>query len=70
MLTIIGSDNGSHTLCVVFVFLFVFKYIVLDKMFVSFCLIVEYPWALNQLSLNCSIIPGSGLAPNGREAIS
>ena len=29
-------------------------------MFVSFCLIVKYPWVLNQLFLNCGIIPGSG----------
>ena len=29
-------------------------------MFVSFCLIVKYPWVLNQLSLNCGIVPGSG----------
>ena len=29
-------------------------------MFVSFCLIVKYPWFLNQLSLNCGIVPGSG----------
>ena len=29
-------------------------------MFVSFCLIVKYPWVLNQLSLNYGIVPGSG----------
>ena len=29
-------------------------------MFISFCLIVKYPWFLNQLSLNCGIVPGSG----------
>ena len=29
-------------------------------MFVSFCLIVKYPWFSNQLSLNCGIVPGSG----------
>ena len=29
-------------------------------MFVSFCLIVKYPWLLNQLSLNCGIVPGCG----------
>ena len=29
-------------------------------MFVSFCLIVKYPWFLNQLSLNCGIVPASG----------
>ena len=29
-------------------------------MFISFCLIVKYPWFLNQLSLNCGIAPGSG----------
>ena len=29
-------------------------------MFVSFRLIVKYPWFLNQLSLNCGIVPGSG----------
>ena len=29
-------------------------------MFVSFCLIVKYPWFLKQLSLNCGIVPGSG----------
>ena len=29
-------------------------------MFVSFYLIVKYPWFLNQLSLNCGIVPGSG----------
>ena len=28
-------------------------------MFISFCLIVKYPWFLNQLSLN-GIVPGSG----------
>ena len=39
-------------------------------MFVSFCLIVKYPWVLNQLSLKCGIVPGSGLAPNGSQAIS
>ena len=39
-------------------------------MFVSFCLIMKYPWVLNQLSLNWGIVPGSGLAPNGRQAIS
>ena len=39
-------------------------------MFVSFCLIVKYHWVLNQLSLNCGIVPGSGLAPNGRQDIS
>ena len=69
-LTIIGSDDDSHTLYVVFVFLFIFKYIVLDKMFVSFCLIIKYTWVLNQLSLNCGIVPGNGLAPIGRQAIS
>ena len=29
-------------------------------MFILFCLIVKYPWYLNQLSLNCGIVPGSG----------
>ena len=29
-------------------------------MFVSFCLIVKYPWFLNQLFLNCGIVPGNG----------
>ena len=29
-------------------------------MFVSFCLIVKYPWVLIQLSLNFGIVPGSG----------
>ena len=29
-------------------------------MFISFCLIVKSPWFLNQLSLNCGIVPGSG----------
>ena len=29
-------------------------------MFISFCLIVKYPWFLNQLSLKCGIVPGSG----------
>ena len=29
-------------------------------MFISFCLIVKYAWCLNQLSLNCGIVPGSG----------
>ena len=29
-------------------------------MFASFCLIVKYPWVLNQLPLNCDIVPGSG----------
>ena len=29
-------------------------------MFISFWLIVKYPWLLNQLSLNCGIVPGSG----------
>ena len=29
-------------------------------MFVSFCLIVKYPWFLNQLSLNCVIVLDSG----------
>ena len=29
-------------------------------MFISFCLIVMYPWFLNQLSLKCAIVPGSG----------
>ena len=29
-------------------------------MFISFCLIVKYHWFLNQLSLNCGIVPGSG----------
>ena len=29
-------------------------------MFVSFCLIVKYPWFLNQLCLNCGIVSGSG----------
>ena len=29
-------------------------------MFISFCLIVKYPWFLKQLSLNCGIVPGSG----------
>ena len=29
-------------------------------MFISFCLIVKYPWFLNQLSLNCGIVLGSG----------
>ena len=29
-------------------------------MFVSLCLFVKYPWVLNQLSLNCGIVPGSG----------
>ena len=29
-------------------------------MFASFCLIVKYPRFLNQLSLNCVIVPGSG----------
>ena len=29
-------------------------------MFVSFRLIVKYPWFLNQLSLNCGIVPGCG----------
>ena len=29
-------------------------------MFVSLCLIVKYPWVLNQLSLNCGIVTGSG----------
>ena len=29
-------------------------------MFASFWLIVKYPWLLNQLSLNCGIVPGSG----------
>ena len=29
-------------------------------MFVSCCLIVKFPWVLNQLSLNCGIVPGSG----------
>ena len=29
-------------------------------MFISFCLIVKYPWFLNQLSLNCGIVQGSG----------
>ena len=28
-------------------------------MFISFSLIVKYPWFLNQLSLNCGIVPGS-----------
>ena len=28
-------------------------------MFVSFCLIVKYSWVLNQLSLNCGIVPCS-----------
>ena len=29
-------------------------------MFVSFCLIVKYLWVLNQLYLNCGIVPGIG----------
>ena len=29
-------------------------------MFISFGLIVKYPWCLNQFSLNCGIVPGSG----------
>ena len=29
-------------------------------MFALFWLIVKYPWLLNQLSLNCGIVPGSG----------
>ena len=29
-------------------------------MFISFYLIVKYPWFLNQLSLDCGIVPGSG----------
>ena len=29
-------------------------------MLISFCLIVKYPWCLNQLSLNCGIVHGSG----------
>ena len=29
-------------------------------MFISFCLIVKYPWCLNHLALNCGIVPGSG----------
>ena len=29
-------------------------------MFASFCLIVKYPWVLNQLSQNCGIVLGSG----------
>ena len=33
-------------------------------MFVSLCLIVKYPWVLNQLSLNCGIVPGSGQTNN------
>ena len=54
----------AYTLCsicvlVVFVILLVFKWIVLDEMFVSFCLIAKYPWVLNKLSLNCGIGPGS-----------
>ena len=28
-------------------------------MFVPFCLIVKYPWSLNQFSLNCGIVSGS-----------
>ena len=39
-------------------------------MFVSFCLIVKYHWVPNQLSLNCGVVPGSGLAPNGSQTIS
>ena len=54
----------AYTLCsicviVVFVISLVFKQIVLDEMFVSFCLIAKYPWVLNKLSLNCGIGPGS-----------
>ena len=29
-------------------------------MFVSFCLIVKYPWVLNHLSLNSGIVLGGG----------
>ena len=39
-------------------------------MFASFCLIIIYLWVLNQLSLNCDIVSGSGLAPNGRRTFS
>ena len=34
-------------------------------MFVSFCLIIKYPWVLNQLSLNYRIVPGSGQTNDG-----
>ena len=38
-------------------------------MFVSFLFNNELSLGLNQLSLNCGIVAGSGLAPNGRQAI-